>query len=74
MKNKEAMKKAAMQMLQNLENIDMDNVESINIQLIMKGQEPKMKDDYDEMDDDYDEDMSDEKAMQAAGKRKKEEE
>jgi len=64
MKNKEAMKKAAMSMLENLENIDMDNIESINIQLIMKGQAPKMKD------EDYEDDMSPEDEMKSAGKRK----
>jgi len=64
MKNKEAMKKAAEQMLQKLENIDMDNIESINIQLIMSGNAPKMKD------EDYDDDMSAEDEMKAAGKRK----
>ena len=73
MKNKEAMKSAAMKMLQNLEGLDLDNIEAINIQLVMKGKSPS-KDMPCEMDEEEDkEEMSDEEKMKAIGKRKKEE-
>ena len=73
--NKEATKNAAMKMLEKLEDFDMDNIESINIQLILKGKSPS-KDEPCEMDanEDESEEMSDEEKMKSIGKRKKKEE
>ena len=62
----EVTKKAALNMLKKLENVDMDNVQEITISLILKNKDMRARDEYedemhlDEKCEDEDEDDEDE--------------